>query len=155
MGSKVQFNKRKETNFIVVHCSATKPSMNIGAREIRQWHLQRGFADIGYHFVIRRDGTIEAGRDEDQVGAHVAKYNSQSVGICLVGGVPENNVNGYEANFTEVQMERLKSIIMTLSAKYPEAKLVGHHHLDSGKACPSFAVDLWWKTGEVKTSAKG
>ncbi|AXY81848.1 amidase [Dickeya phage Luksen] len=155
MSSAVQFKTRKETNFIVIHCAATRPSMDVGVREIRQWHKQRGFFDIGYHYVIRRNGVIEEGRKQDQVGAHVAGYNSESVGICLVGGVPENNVNGFEANFTDAQMVSLKALVGKLQADYKTAKVVGHHHLDSGKACPSFAVDLWMNTGAVKTASKG
>lgn len=151
----VQFNKRKVTNFIVIHCAATRPSMDVGVREIRQWHKQRGFFDVGYHFIIRRNGVIENGRQQDQVGAHVAGHNSESVGICLVGGVPENNVNGFEANFTEAQMVSLKALVGKLQGDYKTAKVVGHHHLDSGKACPSFAVDLWMSTGELKTASRG
>ncbi|AWD92373.1 amidase [Dickeya phage Dagda] len=155
MSSAVQFKTRKETNFIVIHCAATRPSMDVGVREIRQWHKQRGFFDIGYHYVIRRNGVIEEGRKQGQVGAHVAGYNSESVGVCLVGGVPENNVNGFEANFTDAQMVSLKALVGKLQADYKTAKVVGHHHLDSGKACPSFAVDLWMNTGAVKTASKG
>lgn len=151
----VQFKNRAVTNYIVIHCAATRPSMDVGVREIRQWHLQRGFFEIGYHFVIRRNGVIEDGRKQDQLGAHVAGYNSESVGVCLVGGVPENNVNGFEANFTEAQMVSLKALVAKLQRDYPKAKVVGHHHLDSGKACPSFAVDQWMSTGVLKTSSKG
>ncbi|NBK20425.1 MAG: lysozyme [Spirochaetia bacterium] len=154
MGSRVQFNPRKVTNYLVVHCAATRPSMDVGVKEIRQWHLKRGFFDVGYHFVIRRNGVIEDGRDVNQIGAHVEGHNFESVGVCLVGGVPENNVNGFEANFTEAQMVSLKALLGKLKAQFPKAKVVGHHHLNPGKACPSFAVDHWVATGELKTSDK-
>ena len=68
-----------------MHCSDTPPGMNIGAAEIREWHLERDFIDIGYHWVIPRDGSLEQGRPADTVGAHTFGYNSTSVGVCLVG----------------------------------------------------------------------
>ena len=79
------FRKRRETRDIVVHCSATPPKMDIGVREIRTWHIKRGFVDVGYHYVIRRDGSVETGRPHDTQGAHVRSFNKFSVGICLVG----------------------------------------------------------------------
>lgn len=80
--------QRKETKRIVVHCSATTPGMDIGAAEIRDWHVnENSWDDIGYHIVIRRDGTIEMGRQEGAQGAHAAGYNHDSFAICLVGGI--------------------------------------------------------------------
>lgn len=149
------FKKRSQTNRLVVHCSATRPSMDVGVRQIRQWHLAQGWLDVGYHYIIRRDGTVETGRPVDTVGSHVRNYNADSVGICLVGGVPENNVNGYEANFTNEQMASLADLLEQLQSTYPGATICGHHDLDSGKACPSFNVSKWLKTGELETSAKG
>jgi hypothetical protein len=79
---------RSKTNWIVLHCSATRASqVNIGAKDIRRWHKDKGWADIGYHYVIKRDGTLEKGRALDAVGAHVEGHNSDSVGVCLVGGL--------------------------------------------------------------------
>ncbi len=79
--------KRESTDHIVVHCSATKPSQDVGASEIRQWYLDRGLSNIGYHLVIRRDGPVENGRPLSNVGAHVRGYNRVSIGICLSGGM--------------------------------------------------------------------
>ena len=155
MGSTVQFKNRKETSLIVVHCAATRPSMDVGVREIRQWHKQRGFFDIGYHFVIRRNGVIEDGRQQDQIGAPVEGHNSVSVGVCLVGGVPEGNPNGFEANFTEAQMVSLKALLGKLRKDYPNAAVVGHHDLNPGKACPSFNVAKWIHEGVLVTSDHG
>lgn len=112
------------------------PTMDIGAKEIRQWHKQRGWADIGYHFVIRRNGTIEPGRALDEVGAHEPTRNRDSVAICLVGGIdakgkPQNN-------FTPAQMGSLTVKIGQLLAKYPRAVVSGHNHWQAGRACPSF-----------------
>lgn len=137
----VKFKARTATKYIVVHCAATKPTMDIGLREIRQWHRERGWLDIGYHFVIRRDGTVETGRPQDTIGAHVENHNYESVGVCMAGGIdakgkPENN-------FTAEQFESLRTLLDKLKVDYPSAKIVGHRDLDSKKACPSFDVASW------------
>lgn len=150
--AKVQFTPRKETNAIFVHCSATKPSMDIGVREIRQWHKEKGWLDIGYHFVIRRDGTVEEGRAIEAVGSHVQGYNSDSVGVCLVGGIDAKG--NFEANFTPEQMNALRSLLVTLQVMYPKASIRAHHDV-APKACPSFNLSHWVKTGELVTSDKG
>ncbi len=150
--AKVQFKKRAETNYLIVHCAATRPSQNVGVREIRQWHKERGFLDIGYHFVIRRDGTLENGRDVSVVGAHVAGQNHDSVGICLVGGV--NDKMQPEANFTPAQMHTLKEVLAGLQKEFPLAVIKGHHDF-AAKACPSFDVKRWLSKGELVTSDRG
>ena len=150
--AKVQFVQRKETKAIFVHCAATRASQDIGVREIRQWHKEQGWLDIGYHFVIRRDGTLEEGRPVDVVGAHVKDWNSRSVGICLVGGIDDNGK--FDANFTPAQMQSLKEKLEDLLAKYPGAAIRAHHDI-AAKACPSFNLSHWLKTGELVTSDKG
>lgn len=137
----VQFKTRTKTDYIVIHCSATKPSMDIGVRDIRLWHKQQGWLDVGYNFVIKRDGTLENGRPQDAVGSHAKGYNSNGVGVCLVGGV-DNNMKP-ENNFTEAQWETLKTIVTKLRKDYPNARVCGHTDLDKGKACPSFNVAEW------------
>lgn len=131
--------KRTKTDMIVVHCSATPPTRDIGFKEINQWHLARGWkGGCGYHVIIRRDGTREIGRGIDEVGAHVEGYNSHSVGVCLVGGVdgklkPENN-------FTPAQMGALWQVLEMLTTMFPKAEVLGHCDLNAGKACPSFDI---------------
>ena len=98
-------NNRKKTNYIVVHCSATKPTMNIGAYEIDRWHRERGWLEIGYHFVIKRDGHIELGRPMEAIGAHAKGYNNESVSICLIGGVDDKNKP--QENYTREQFDCL------------------------------------------------
>lgn len=149
---KVQFKPRQSTDAIFVHCSATKASQDVGVREIRQWHKEQGWLDVGYHYIIRRDGTVEAGRDEGSVGSHARGYNSTSVGVCLVGGIDAKGKP--EANFTEAQMTALRSLLVTLMAKYPNAKLMAHHDV-APKACPSFNLRKWWDTNELVTSDHG
>lgn len=149
---KVQFKLRSSTEAIFVHCSATKPSMDVGVREISQWHREQGWLAIGYHFVIRRDGTIEEGRPVDVVGSHVKDWNSKSVGVCLVGGIDDKGK--FEANFTPAQMQSLKEKLADLKDMYPDAEIKAHHDI-APKACPSFNLSRWLKTGELVTSDWG
>ena len=126
--------------------------MNVGVREIRQWHKEQGWLDVGYHFIIRRDGTVEEGRPVDVVGSHVKDWNSRSVGVCLVGGIDEKG--HFEANFTPAQMFELRGLLQTLLAKYPGAELKAHHDV-AAKACPSFDLRRWWTKNELVTSDRG
>jgi hypothetical protein len=138
---------RTTTDFIVVHCSATRAKMDIGAKEIKEWHTLpppkgNGWSDIGYHFVIRRDGTEEIGRAIDKVGSHVAGYNSVSIGVCLVGGMGEDGKG--EDNFTEEQRERLLGRLVLLRGYAPKAIIQGHRDFPYvRKECPSFDVRRW------------
>jgi len=125
---------------IILHCSATKPDHDIGADEIRRWHKARGWSDIGYHYVIRRDGSLEPGRDEARVGAHTQGYNQGSIGVCVVGGTSLAGDPLY--NFTAGQMVRLKALVRELMARFPEARIHGHNEF-ADKACPTFDVQVW------------
>lgn len=149
------FKKRLSTDHIVIHCSATFPDSDIGVRDIRQWHLGRGWLDVGYHFVIKRDGTIEEGRPVDVVGSGVKNHNHNTLHICLVGGSPKGDPYGFEANFTEAQNKSLKELVAKCRTYYSRADVIGHHDLESGKACPSFSVSHWLDTGEFITASKG
>jgi len=134
----------REIDLIVVHCAATNPNMDIGAIEIRKWHLAKNWSDIGYHNVIRRNGALEHGRDLTISGAHARGHNKRSIGVCLVGGVDTENEP--ENNFTEAQMTTLRGYLDTLLEIFPNAKLMGHRDLpDVNKACPSFDVREWYK----------
>ena len=116
-------------NRTIVHCSDTPATMDIGVKEIDQWHKERGWKGIGYHYVIRRDGTIEFGRDLDQMGAHTKGHNSDSVGVCLVGGWKG------EFNFTIAQLMSLKNLVNIL-----QKEVFGHRDFDPSKTCPCFNV---------------
>lgn len=134
-------------NRLFVHCSATKPTQDIGAKEIREWHVKGcGWKDIGYHFVIRRNGVVEDGRPVEQVGAHVAGHNANSIGICLVGGIDATGKP--EANFTPEQWKALPRLLRVLKAQYPKATIHGHNEF-AAKACPSFDVQKWLKENPV------
>lgn len=133
---------------VIIHCSATKPGMDIGVKEIREWHKARGWQDIGYHYVIRRDGKIEDGRDLDgdgnifeEVGAHTVGYNKNSIGICMVGGI--NDSGAAHANFTKEQWATLPRLLRMIKAQFPAVTIHGHNEFNAGKACPSFNVQTW------------
>lgn len=143
----------RKINWLVIHTAATRPSMDIGAKEIRSWHKARGWSDIGYHYVIRRDGRVEKGRPDARVGAHVSGYNRDSLGICLVGGVNENLVP--ENNYTEAQWQSLENLLHKLSQKYPEAYVRGHRDFPGvHKACPCFDAEPWAAKRGFKTVSK-
>lgn len=133
--------KREVTDYIVIHCAATPPTMDIGVSEIRSWHQKRGFYDVGYHYIIRRDGTREKGRDIGAIGAHCIGHNHHSVGVCLVGGT--DKMGQPENNFTEAQWTVLYLTMKELHETYPQAVIVGHRDLNARKACPSFSVSEW------------
>jgi N-acetylmuramoyl-L-alanine amidase len=120
--------------------------MNVGVKEIRKWHKAKGWADIGYHFVIRRSGEVEAGRRESLVGAHAPQANGHSVAVCMVGGVSEADFTKAEDNFTPEQYEALKTLLRQLMDRYsiPADMVLGHRDLKGvAKACPSFDVRTW------------
>lgn len=131
---------------IFVHCADTPPSMDIGAAEIRRWHIEeRKWRDIGYHAVIRRDGTVEAGRDldgdgdvDEEIGAHAAGHNADSLAVCMVGG--RGRDGKAECNFTLAQWRALDSVLAGWLEKYPGATVLGHNDVESGKQCPGFAA---------------
>lgn len=138
----MSMKKRASTDWLVVHCAATPPSMDIGKTEIDRWHRAKGWLMIGYHYVIRRDGRVEAGRPEEAVGSHVAGYNSVSIGICLVGGVSASGKS--EDNFTSAQYAALALLLKDLRVRYPRAKVQGHRDFPKvAKDCPCFDVRNW------------
>lgn len=141
-------SKRKITRAFV-HSSATKKSMNIGRDEIDRWHRERSppFREIGYHLVIRRDGTTELGRDIDKNGAHARGHNTGSIGIVMVGGL--SDAHGPDANFTQAQFRTLTKVLDELEQTYPDIEILGHRDV-APTACPSFDVKYWRKTGEVR-----
>lgn len=135
----------REITHIIIHCAATPPSMDVGADEINQWHLDRGWSGIGYHGVFRRNGQFERGRPMHIAGAHARGFNANSIGLCLIGGVDEDGKA--EDNFTAVQKRRAKQYVEVLQALYdvPDENIIGHRDLPGvTKDCPSFDVQEWW-----------
>lgn len=122
---------------VIIHAAYTPADMDIGAAEINQWHLDRGWDGIGYHWVIRRDGTLEQGRSESTVGAHAYGHNQGSIGICMVGGMPD-------CNYTAAQWRCLEALVRDLLARY-DCKVIGHRDV-SEKPCPMFDAKAWAET---------
>ncbi len=125
-------------NEIIIHCSATPEGKDYTVEQIRQWHKQRGFSDIGYHYVIYRDGSIHSGRPIERIGAHCLKHNAHSIGVCYIGGVAKDGKTPKDTR-TDAQKESLIKLIKELKAKYPKATVHGHREY-ANKACPSFDV---------------
>jgi len=141
---------KDDVKYIVVHCSYTPPSMDIGVDTIDKWHRAKGWLGCGYHMVIKRDGTVETGRRLNRQGAHVRKLNRRSVGICMVGGMLPSKT-GPDVNYTEEQWEALRDTIDNLKEDhFPDAKVRGHVDFDKGKTCPNFDAGHWYETKEVK-----
>lgn len=136
-GLKKSKRKIKE---IIIHCSATKEGLDFTVADIKKWHLARGFSDIGYHYVIYRDGSINIGRDVDIIGAHCVGHNSNSIGICYIGGL-DNNGKPKDTR-TIKQQAALSNLIAELKIIYPEATVHGHREF-ANKACPCFDASIY------------
>ncbi len=134
--ARLKKSKRTITE-IIIHCSATPEGRDYTVEDIRRWHKDRGWSDIGYHYVIYRNGHIEPGRDVDIIGAHCVGHNTHSIGICYVGGVARDGKTAKDTR-TLAQKAALLSLLVDLHKLYPKAIIVGHHDYDKGKSCPSF-----------------
>lgn len=142
---------RRKTNWLVIHCSATRAVQDVGAADIRRWHRAQGWADIGYHYVIRRSGKVEKGRAVDSVGAGVQGHNADSLHICLVGGL-NNDSYKPEDNYTPQQWDALKKLLTAMVKKYPDAKVLGHRDFPNvKKMCPCFSAKTWAKKNGFPT----
>ncbi len=136
----------RDIDKIIIHCS---DSLFGNVELIDEWHKQRGFDEIGYHFVILNayptadsfnlkqpqfwaDGTVQDGRSIDKIGAHAKGFNKYSIGICLIG----------KKQFTMSQFEALSNLIRKLLLQYRDAKVVGHGELHKGRSCPN--IDMDW-----------
>lgn len=129
----------RKINEIIVHCSGTRGDRDFTINDIDRWHREIGWDGCGYHYVVHRDGSIHAGRAEDVVGAHAYGHNSNSIGVCYIGGL---NVNGDpEDTRTPAQKKSLKYLLGYLKFKYVGAKLIGHCDVSS-KACPCFNASV-------------
>ncbi|RJL06031.1 lysozyme [Paracoccus aestuarii] len=135
---------------IVLHYSATYPDQDLGVADIRRMHLQRGFNDVGYHYVIKRDGTVQKGRPDNVVGAHVSGHNTGSIGICCIGGIERaTGPNVGVDNRTEAQKAATINLVKDLLAKHPGAEVVGHRDLGPTQ-CPGFDVRSWWAAANAR-----
>ena len=141
---------------IIIHCSDSPEGRNDKADDIRKWHKQRGFNDIGYHYVIDLDGTVEKGRPIEQAGAHCTGHNRNSIGICYIGGAywrdgvnakgkPIKGKDGKAVLMpkdtrTTLQRMAMKELVAQLREQFPNATVHGHREF-ANKACPCFDVE--------------
>lgn len=124
---------------IILHCTATPEGRDFSVEQIRQCHLARGFSDIGYHYVVYRDGSVHVGRPESVVGAHCSGQNSCSVGVCYVGGEEADGSHRPKDTRTPAQKKALRDLVASLRKEYPGATVHGHYEF-ANKACPSFKI---------------
>lgn len=142
-------SSRKITE-IVVHCSATREGRDYTVEDLRRWHKQQGYSDVGYHYIVYRNGQLVQGRDVNIIGAHASGHNAHSIGICYIGGMNAENTQPEDTR-TLRQKARLLSLLVDLRKLYPNARIIGHRDLSEDKngdgiidssewmkACPSF-----------------
>ena len=138
-------------NLIVIHCSATKEGADYSTDWIRSEHIRRGFRDVGYHYVIRLDGTIEMGRPIEEAGAHVKGYNDHSIGVCYIGGL-DSKGKPVDTR-TVMQHHALRACVDMLKIRFGDVPVKGHRDLSPDvnhdgqvthdewlKSCPCFSV---------------
>jgi len=137
-------------NEIIVHCADTPASWGGNMTpeqqrdEIRRWHVEeRGWSDIGYHYVITRNGVVVQGRSLDKIGAHVKGHNKGTIGICLVGGKGGTAHDKFRENFTKEQDFALRKLIDELKDRFVSVNKVSGHNEYAAKACPCFNVQEW------------
>ena len=138
--------EERDIDAIILHCSATKENEDVTVNDIRRWHIEKGYNDIGYHYVIYIDGSVHICRDQEIEGAHCLGNNANSIGICYVGGLdslgnPKNTLN-------QKQTESLIKLCKTFKDKYPNIKILGHNEL-SNKDCPCFDVKQFLKQNKL------
>lgn len=123
---------------IIVHCSGTSEFQDFDITDIRDWHVNgNGWSDVGYHFIIKLDGTIQDGRPIQKIGAHCFRKNRSSIGICYIGGM-NRDMTEWEDTRTEKQKESLLLLINDLKERFPNTIVYGHKDFTNKKLCPSF-----------------
>jgi len=126
----------RKINKIIVHCSATPECRDVSPEEITRWHVEdNGWSDVGYHFIITLDGVVHFGREVERPGAHVRGHNSDSIGVCYIGGMDADMKEAKDTR-TEEQKEALVDLLCELKDTYG-AEIYGHRDFSS-KECPSF-----------------
>ena len=129
----------RKINKIIIHCSATPEGREHNVADIRRWHLKRGFNDIGYHYLIHIDGTIEEGRPINKQGAHCSGENRGSIGLCYVGGMSKDMKKAKDTR-TQAQKDSLIKLMHELIYKYNKDMTIHGHNEYANKSCPSFIV---------------
>lgn len=133
-----RWKKSKRTiREIIIHCTATPEGRDYTIEQCRADHKKQGWSDVGYHYLIYRDGSIHTGRDVDIIGAHCVGHNTYSIGICYVGGMSRHFDKPKDTR-TLAQKASLLNLLADLHKLYPQAKIYGHRDFEPKKDCPSF-----------------
>jgi N-acetylmuramoyl-L-alanine amidase len=143
---------KRKINLIVIHCSASKETVDYTFEQCKKDHAARGFSHCGYHFFISKDGTIHIGRNLNVAGAHVAGFNANSIGICYEGGLDKKGKP--KDTRTAAQKESILRCIeesLQYAGDKSVKKIVGHRDLSPDlnhngvveenewvKSCPCF-----------------
>ena len=146
---------------IIIHCSATRPQWMHNAKtsdkvaEIRRWHVQDNkWSDIGYHFLVDRDGTVAPGRSVTRTGSHTRGKNAGTIGVCLIGGHGSSATDKFEEHFSWQQHKALGTLLADLREQYPAITRVSGHNQYASKACPGFNVPSWYAKARSETAKK-
>lgn len=151
----------RQINRIIIHCSATVEGQHFTVTDIESWHKARGFRCVGYHYIILLDGTIQKGRGEGDIGAHCEGYNSDSIGVCYIGGLDTNKQP--KDTRTEAQKQAITKLLADITARHSIKEIKGHRDYSPDrnkngivepfewlKACPCYEVQ---KEHKLKTTA--
>jgi len=129
--------KLRKINKIIIHCSDSDNPRHDNIDTIRAWHMQRGWIDVGYHYIITWDGKVYPGRPIHQIGAHCKGHNVDSIGICLTG----------KWRFSNDQLLSLNELTTKLCVTnfVDESKVYPHNYFNKNKSCPNFELDdFYW-----------
>ncbi len=133
----------REISEIIIHCTATKEGRDVTISEIDGWHRERGFDQIGYHYVVMLNGDIKTGRPEFREGAHCYGHNKHSIGVCYVGGL--DKYGDPKDTRTPEQKSALLNLLKQLKKRYPQARIYGHKAF-AQKDCPCFEAGVEYST---------
>lgn len=125
---------------IIIHCSATREDKEYSIDDIKRAHLARGFADVGYHYVVNRDGSVDIGRTPERIGAHCKGRNNYSIGVCYIGGLDAEGKP--KDTRTDEQKQALVDLLTHLKTEYPGVTILGHRDT-SPDSNHNGKVDKW------------
>ena len=149
-------HQMRKIDEVIIHCTATRPAWMAGAKtsekvaEVKRWHVKdRGWSDIGYHFLIDRDGTVAKGRPVSRTGAHVKGHNTGTIGVSLFGGHGATADDLFADHFTPAQDKALRRMLKDMQSIYGPVKISGHNEY-AAKGCPGFKVQEWLRSKDVE-----
>ena len=129
-------------SYIIIHCSATRETQDYTPEQLKRDHLARGFLDVGYHFYIRKDGTVTQHRRLNEVGAHWRPFHRCSIGVCYEGGLDANSKP--KDTRTLKQRASLAGLLLQLHQQFPKAVIRGHNEMPGAttKSCPCYKPSI-------------